>query len=592
MPSSVKAYNQLCMKILDALNKANQNKMETDKKVPVLIIGGGISGLTAALFLLKHDVIPLVIERHRSTSIHPRARGFDIRTMELYRELGLSEQIREAGKALSPGWGIHTSSSLAAALKKIKPREGKAIQFPIQMKGLEALAAESPEIGARCTQDLSEPVLLEAAKERGAEISFFTELLSFQQNETGVTAIVRNRETGEQQIILADYMIAADGAKSNIREALNAETTGKGVLGNLLNIYFEADLADFVRGREFSLLRVNEPDIKGLLASINNSDRWVFHLHYDQARGERPEDFTHERIITILEKVIGLPQLKISIISVLPWQPTVKAVTEMQHGRVFLVGDAAHTMTPYGGKGACTGVQDVHNLAWKLAAVVQRKAAPALLHTYNTERQSIGQYNAEQSGTMANQYGLIKKVIYRFYRAFMTVMVINFLRLQKLFPKTGMRQLGDLMGLPDYKYSSLAIISNEAPVVGYVKAGSLNGQPGTRAPHLWVKHQGQKISTLDLLGKDFVLFTGIDNACWKQAASKIATELEITIPVYSIGDNADLVYNDKQIEDVLGIEATGAVLIRPDGFVAWRCKRASATTSAELKSVLRGILCS
>ncbi|MDN5285318.1 MAG: 2,4-dichlorophenol 6-monooxygenase [Mucilaginibacter sp.] len=564
--------------------------METDKKVPVLIVGGGISGLTAALFLLKHNIIPLVIERHRSTSIHPRARGFDIRTMELYRELSLSEQIREVGKALSPGWGIYTNSSLAGALKKVKPRKGAALQSPIQMKGLEALAAESPEMNARCTQDLSEPVLLEAAKERGAEIFFFTELLSFQQDEAGVTAIIRHRETGEQQTLQADYMIAADGAKSNIRETLKAETIGKGVLGNLLNIYFEADLADFVRGREFSLLRVDEPDIKGLLASINNSDRWVFHLHYDPAKGERPEDFTQERIITILEKVIGLPQLKISIISVLPWQPTVKVVAQMQHGHVFLVGDAAHVMTPYGGKGACTGVQDVQNLAWKLAAVIQGKATPALLYTYNTERQVIGQYNAEQSGKMANQYGLIKKVIYRFYRAFMTVMVINFLRLQKLFPKTGMRQLGDLMGLPDYKYSSSAIISNEVPVSGYIKAGLLNGQPGTRLPHLWVIYQGQKISTLDLLGKGFVLFTGIDNACWKQAANKIATEFDMTISIYSIGDNADLVYNGRQIQDVLGIEAMGVILIRPDGFVTWRCKEQPATPSAELKSVLGKIL--
>jgi len=134
-------------------NKISENKKETGRQVQVLIVGGGISGLSAALFLLKQGITPLLVERHKSTSIHPRARGFDVRTMELYRELQLSEPIREAGKALAAAWGIHTGSSIAEVLKKIKPREGEGIKFPAQMKGMEVLAAQSPETGARCTQD-------------------------------------------------------------------------------------------------------------------------------------------------------------------------------------------------------------------------------------------------------------------------------------------------------------------------------------------------------------------------------------------------------------------------------------------------------
>ncbi|WPU94076.1 FAD-dependent monooxygenase [Mucilaginibacter sabulilitoris] len=562
--------------------------MELHKKVPVLIVGGGISGLTAALFLLKHGVTPLLVERHRSTSIHPRARGFDVRSMELYRELGLSEPIRKAGEALAPGWGILTGVSLAIALKNKKPRKGEAVSSPSEMKGLGQLKKLSPEMAARCTQDLSEPILLQAAEERGAETCFHTQLLSFTQNEDGVTAILRNRDTGEQQTIQADYMIAADGANSSIREVLKAETTGPGALGNLLNIYFEADLTDFVRGREFSLLRIDDAGIKGLLASINNSDRWVFHLHYDVTKGERPEDFTHERVITILQKVIGLPQISIRIVSILPWQPTVKVVTEMQHGRIFLAGDAAHVMTPYGGKGANTGVQDIHNLAWKLAAVIQGKANPALLHTYSTERQPIGRYNAEQSGKMTNEYGLIKRMNFTFLGSFLTVMLISYLRLQKLFPKTPVSLLGNLLGLPVYRYSSPAITDGDSSTKGYIKVDALTAQPGTRFPHLWIMHKEEKISTLDLLGKGFVLFTGIDNIYWKQAVMAVNKELDITL--YSIGDNADLIYTDKPIQDTLQIADTGAVLVRPDGFVTWRCKEQTAASPEKLSAVLKQIL--
>jgi putative polyketide hydroxylase len=544
--------------------------MQTTKHVPVLIIGGGLAGLSAVLFLLKQGITPLMIERHQGVSVHPRARGFDVRTMELYRELQLSEAIREAGKALAPAWGIHTSKSLATYLNNKKPKE--SVASPIQIKGLENLMAQTPEAGARCTQDLSEPVLLQAAREQGAEMLFSTELISFSQDKNGVTAIIRNRETAMEQSIRADYMIAADGAKSSVRETLQTDTTGKGVLGNLLNIYFEVDLAAYVSGKEFSLLRIEEPAIKGLLASINNSNHWVFHLHYDPSKGEQAESFTEERLTTILNNVIGISGIKIRIISVLPWQPTVKVVKEMQHGRIFLTGDAAHVMTPYGGKGANSAVQDVHNLAWKLAYVIKGKAAPALLTTYSKERQPVGLRYAVKSGEMANEYGLIKKVLVKFYWAFISVMVISFLGLQKLFPRFAMFQLGELLGLPEYRYHSAAIIQ-EKQVDGYVKSGPLKAQSGTRFPHFWIRQGTEQISTLDLLGKEFVLFTVEDNHHWKKEAA------DTGIPLYILSGR----------ETDLGIGSSGAVLVRPDGFVAWRSKELSLAT-INLKAVMTRLL--
>ncbi|PSL35903.1 FAD-dependent monooxygenase [Chitinophaga ginsengisoli] len=561
---------------------------QTIKKTSVLIVGGGISGLSAALFLLKHDIVPILIERHKTTSIHPRARGFDVRTMELYRELQLSESIRKAGAALAAAWGIHTGSSLFATLKNKKPKKQK-IAGPMQIKGLEALTAQSPEAGARCTQDISEPILLAAARERGGDLRFYTELVSFHQTRNSVVAVIRDRETGQAETIEANYMIAADGAKSRIRETLCATTVGRGVLGDLLNVYFKANLREFVAGREFSILRIEEPGLRGMLTSIDNSDRWVYHLYYDTAKGEKPEDFTNEKLIAILQKVIGLPNVTISIISVLPWQPTVKAVTEMQHGSVFLAGDAAHIMPPYGGKGANTGIQDVHNLAWKLALVLKGIAKESLLHTYSTERQSIGQYNAETSGEMADEYGLIKKINRKWMFSFLSVIVVSKLGLNQLFPKLPMKKLGYLMGIPDMIYSSSAICAGDTGSQSK-RTDLLKGQPGTRIPHLWVNYQQQKISTLDLMGESFVLLTGPDNDLWKQLATQIQDEFKIGIPVYSISPDGALDYKEKTVNKVLDITTSGALLIRPDGFVAWRCKEQKADSGSNFKRSLLKIL--
>ena len=161
----------------------------------------------------------------------------------------------------------------------------------------------------------------------------------------------------------------------------------------------------------------------------------------------------------------------------------------------------------------------------------------------------------------------------KFLWAFASVMAVSFLRLQKLFPDFAMKQLGELLGLPEYHYYSTAILQDEQ-VDGYVKSGPLKAQPGTRFPHLWIDRDDRQISTLDLLGKDFVLFTGADNPLWQKAAAATA------IPIYSLPGK----------EAALEIEATGAVLVRPDGFVAWRCEEQPPAPVTALKEVITKLL--
>lgn len=521
--------------------------------VPVLIAGGGITGLSAALFLLQQGIRPLLVERHRGTSIHPRARGFDIRTMELFRELGIGEAVREAGKALGPAWGVLRADTLTDALKDLKPREGGPITYPSQLKGLESLAVLTPESGARCTQDLAEPVLRATAEERGANLLFYTEMISFSQDDNGIKAVLRDRETGETSIVTADYLIAADGAGSPVRQQLQLPVTGPGVLADFLNIYFEADMTELVLNREFSICIIDTPGIIGFVTAINNSDRWVYQLRYYPENGERVEDYTEERLVNLLHTALGMPELPIRILSVLPWEMTVRVTDTMQCGRIFFAGDAAHVMTPYGGKGANTGIQDAQNLAWKIAAVLKGHAAPSLLNSYTTERQPIGLFNALSSAKLADERGILKE------KEIMQRMAVA-------PPKEGeeakqpeialTQNLRTLIGIPDYQYP--VTVPSECPPLPADKV--LYGLPGTRVPHLWLDEERRQ-STLDLLKGRFTLFVHGDTAPWQEALN----EHTVFVQVFPLAGNIA-----EQWEDATGAKPGDALLVRPDGFVAWR----------------------
>ncbi|MBO9727393.1 MAG: FAD-dependent monooxygenase [Chitinophaga sp.] len=534
---------------------------ENNKQIPVLIAGGGLTGLSAALFLLQQGIHPVLIERRSGTSIHPRARGFDVRTMELFRELQLDHAIREAGQSLSAAWGIYAGADLPAIVDQV-PTDRAKIKHPIEIPGLEKIAALSPVSGARCTQDLGEPILLQAAIDRGADIRFDTELVSFTQDTEGITAYIRDRNTNETTIVHCQYLIAADGGNSPIRRHLGAETTGNGALGNLLNIYFEAPLGDYVKGREFSIGLINRPGITGMFTAINNSDRWVLHLHYDP-KTERPEDFTTARLESILHDIIRLPEVPVRIISMLPWQPTVKVVNNMQYGRLFLAGDAAHQMTPYGGKGAASGVQDVHNLAWKLALVLKQQAHPTLLDTYSPERQPVGLKNALTSGEMADEKGLLKADALTAFK--------NNPDKEKAFA-----WLLSMLGIPDYRYTSNAIAgATHIADTGLVKAG---GHPGTRVPHHWLHENDTQISTLDLAVTHFTLVTDEAGAHWHSAVTAMADNFRMPISVKVI--------TAPEWKTAANLATGDALLIRPDGFVAWHSADGTYTLEQALSKIL------
>ena len=550
--------------------------MSSETQIPVLIIGGGIVGLSASLCLSRHGIKSLVIERHSGTSIHPRARSVNARTMELYRGLGFQDRAREAGASISASTGIFSGQTLKEVIEA-RPRKEGPRKFPLA--GL--LESISPESGTFVTQDMIEPVLVDVARERGGDVRFSTECVSVEQDGGGVTATLKDRESGVVSTIRAEYLIAADGAGSPIRNRLNVPTTGRGAMGHLINILFHADLKPLVHNREFSICMIERPEVCGIFTSINNSDRWVFHLSYDPSKGEEASDFPPEKCKQLLRIALGMPEIEIDVKSTLPWEPSVRIAERLQHGRIFIAGDAAHQMPPWGGQGANSGIADVYNLAWKFAAVMNGQASKALLETYDVERIPVGRAAAEASASGVDARGIIA-----------TKRNLNFAIgiLRKVFLISG----------HGYCYTSKAICAEDTSPLGGLTWKpwtvpslflSIDGRPGSRAPHLWVGHQGKRISTIDLSGKSFALLAGADGAPWLEAAKKVSSALGIDIAAYCTGPVGDLVASKGVFESAAGVSSQGAILVRPDDFVAWRQRKQPSDHQAELEKAMRQVLC-
>jgi putative polyketide hydroxylase len=524
---------------------------QAPERVPVLIVGGGVVGLSAALFLLHQGVRPLLAERHHGTSIHPRSRGINARSGELFRQVALFEPIRAAGDALQPAVGIYSAKTLVDAIGAL-PRRPPGTPQPHLGMGTEAL---TPTPTCRCTQDLMEPLLREAAEQRGADVRFGTEMAAFKDDGNGVTATLVERATGIHRLVRADYMIAADGAGGRTRERLGIGSTGRGAMGDLLNVLLRVDLADLVRGREFSLCVVENDELRGLWVAIDNHARWALHIVYRPERGESPKDFPPERCAELARHALGVPSAHVEVLGILPWQPSVRVADRFRGGRVFLAGDAAHQMPPWGGQGANTGIAEVHNLAWKLAAVLEGRAVPSLLDTYDSERRPIGRYVAERSGALGGRDGLIEVAGGGHPAA-----------------RIGM---GFVMGL-SYAYGS----AEESPMVDV-----LDGRPGTRVPHAWIDLNGERCSTLDLFGRGFVLLSG--DGAWIGAAK--STEIAGNLRAVDV---RGLKGADAWAEQV-HLAHGGALLVRPDGFTTWRAEGvvddAAGALRRALEQGLRGL---
>ncbi|MFZ3319658.1 MAG: FAD-dependent monooxygenase [Mycobacterium sp.] len=532
------------------------------KHVPVLIVGAGAGGLATSALLAEHGVRSLLVEKRREIFIYPKARNLSFRSLEILRGLGLDAEVHAVADRVSD---MVVKPALNSAEEEL------AIDIGAVFADLDQL---SPEPAAQyCPQSSLEPMLLAETRLSGNEVRYGTELCSFEQDDSGVTAALRDLQSGESETVRADYLIAADGVHSTIRESLGITTSGYGALPIfVVFIYFRAPWRRFVPHlRDGDAVQIKNPDVDGIFL-VAKDDLGMFITTYFPGKGETAAQFTSQHSWDLLTKAIG-EQIDIEIIEVAAWQPYEQVADQFQCGRVFLVGDCGHTMPPFKAGGANTAIQSAHNLAWKLAAVLQGTAGAALLATYHAERHPVGRFAARQS---------------------LTGPTVGLLRLEDEGPRLPPDEEESMFSLlVGYQYRSAAVVSDQpapADPDAVSLVDELHGQPGTRVPHAWVQHGGRRVSTLDLLGPGFTLLIRDDGAAWIGTAAAVSAALGVAITVHRIGSAGDAFDPDGAWAQVTGLGSGGALLVRPDDFVGWRTDRLPAEPERELCRALSVIL--
>ena len=454
----------------------------------VLVIGGSLVGLATSMFLGANRTSCLSVEKHRGTAIHPRAGYFQLRTLELMRIAGIEDRVIEAAHALyDPNGGMNAVETLA----------GREIvnYIPDINQGVEDI---SPARRLFMPQQVLEPLLRDRAAELGSQFRYSTELVSFDQDDDGVTAVVRDIDTLKEDTIRAAYMVACDGHRSLVREKLGIQNRGYPVMSRSITIYFRADCSKALRGRNLGVIYVNNPQIRGFFR-LEKTGMGGFLVVFtvgdinDPAARNAAEDVTVERAAQYVREAVGDPDLEVEVQDVAKWVAVCRAAETFQQGRIFIAGDAAHVMAPTGGVGGNTGGQDAHNIAWKLAYVLRGQAGPRLLDTYDQERQPAGMQAIEQA---FNRY------------------------VSRSDPDLGTEGIKPYIPDPHVefnRYRSDAVIPDPDIVddgVPHIDPRKSLARPGTRAPHLELRLDGEIISSLDLYGRGFVLMIGDEGAGW------------------------------------------------------------------------------
>jgi 2-polyprenyl-6-methoxyphenol hydroxylase-like FAD-dependent oxidoreductase len=530
--------------------------------IPVLISGGGPVGLTASLLLSQHGVRSLLVERHPSTALTPKARGINARTMEIFRQCGIDAAIRDAGLAEGRLGLIVWTETLA----------GKEIERRVPGRATAKNMAATPVRNCLCAQDDLEPVIRRFAEEAAGPgaLRFNTELTSFSQRPGAVTGMLTDRTTGAESPFKARFLIAAEGAQSRVRRTLAVKMIGEENVYDSVNILFRADLTEWVEHRPAALYFVEQEELRATFLTINGRDRWGFLIHSPKKYGWQPQDFTPEFCAALIRKGVGVPDLAVSVLGVSPWQASAIVADRYRVGDVFLAGDAAHEMPPTGGFGLNTGVQDVHNLAWKIAAVIGGKADDRLLDSYHAERQPFGRIitqnslaNALSMGRNARQSGVLPRPEF-------------------------LNEQGLIFGAC---YESMAVVQDGTPRVVVndpVTEYLPSARPGSRAPHVWLTRGDERISTVDLFGPHFVLLAGPDGDAWRLAAQAIGPSWPPLV-AFTVGPDGDLGDPDGNWHEAYGVGTDGAVLVRPDGHVAWRSRSGASNPLELLPTALDGL---
>jgi 2-polyprenyl-6-methoxyphenol hydroxylase-like FAD-dependent oxidoreductase len=419
----------------------------TETSTPVLVVGAGPAGLTAAVALASHGIDVLVVERRPALSGLPRAASVSTRTMELLRSWGLERAVR-AG-AVDVEWKQWVGSTLAAA----------GVAHPTSFPTREQSAVLSPTAPASVPQDHLEPVLLEHLRSFGtAQVELGVEVVGVDCGTDGARVVLRDARR-RTRTVHARYLVAADGAHSTVRGALRIAMRGPGQLSQAVATQFRAPLWDLLADRRYCIYAVTHPEATGVFVPAGRGDRWVYGVERELGEQQDPVGLTKDQAARRIQLGSGMAELQPRIERIGTFTFAAQLADRFRHGSAFLVGDAAHQITPRGGTGMNTAVQSAYDLGWKLAWVLRGWAAPQFLDTYESERRPVAAHNVARSAD----------------------------------PNGGAR----------------------------LAAQELPADLGGRIAHVWLPSRAGAVSTLDLLGPGLTVFTAGPCASWQRAATSV-----------------------------------------------------------------------